>query len=269
MATRNAVNTSLSNQTGTGQFVGSTAPSIGSPNITTPNIITALNDVNGNGMVQFIPNGSAVNYFAMTNYPTGTGPVFQSVGADSNIDINITTKNSGRINLTSASPTNPVRIVSGTGTQHTTDFDFADTANSRTVTWPDQSGTVVMQSFDTTFVPELVSSGGGTTTYTSRQGIYTQFGSLIFFQLSIFVDALPSAGNLSIAGLPITVGFDTVCFVYGTNLQSTITSQLSGSLSSADTTIVLEKFALGVSENLTVADCGVDTVFIINGYYHI
>lgn len=90
MTTNNSVNTGLSGATGTVHFVGST-----SPTITTPSITTALNDTNGNTWIFQVPIASAVNYVGITNNTTGSAPVIEALGSDSNIILNLQGKGTG------------------------------------------------------------------------------------------------------------------------------------------------------------------------------
>jgi hypothetical protein len=57
-----------------------------------------------------------------------------------------------------------------------------------------------------TFTPTMVSSGGGTPTYTTQIGRYTRIGNLVYFGLVIVQSGAGSlaAGNLTIGGLPFT-----------------------------------------------------------------
>lgn len=80
MTTNNAVNTSLSGQTGTTHFVGSS-----SPTITTPDIVTSLNDTNGNTWIAQTATASAVNYITVTDNSTTNPPIISATGSDTNI----------------------------------------------------------------------------------------------------------------------------------------------------------------------------------------
>tara|TARA_R100001377_G_scaffold85_1_gene112 strand:- start:2248 stop:2805 length:558 start_codon:yes stop_codon:yes gene_type:complete len=61
-------------------------------------------DVNGNALgdgtlelLKFSETGSAVNEFTIANAATGAGPTLSATGTDTNVDINITSKGSGKI----------------------------------------------------------------------------------------------------------------------------------------------------------------------------
>ena len=65
---------------------------------TTP-IITQINDTNVNEQIKFTTTASAVNEFTITNAATANAPEISATGSDTNIDIKITPKGSGKINL--------------------------------------------------------------------------------------------------------------------------------------------------------------------------
>jgi hypothetical protein len=65
---------------------------------TTP-IITQINDTNVNEQIKFTTTASAVNEFTITNAATGNAPEISSTGGDTNIDLKITPKGSGKVVL--------------------------------------------------------------------------------------------------------------------------------------------------------------------------
>jgi mucin-19 len=58
-----------------------------------------INDSNGNEEIKFTTTASAVNEFTITNAATANAPEISATGGDTNIDIKITPKGSGKINL--------------------------------------------------------------------------------------------------------------------------------------------------------------------------
>ena len=66
--------------------------------LTSPKINEIL-DTNGNEEVKFTTTASAVNELTVANAATGSGPEISSTGGDTNIDLKITPKGSGKINL--------------------------------------------------------------------------------------------------------------------------------------------------------------------------
>jgi hypothetical protein len=82
--------------TGTDNNVLSTSPSI-----TTPRVITSINDTNGNELIGVTATASAVNELTVANAATGNNPVISATGTDTNIGITLTPKGTGNVTLTS------------------------------------------------------------------------------------------------------------------------------------------------------------------------
>ena len=142
MATINSVGVGLQGTTGSGSFVGSTNPAF-SGGISTPGI----NDSNGNNLLILNTAASAVNYFRMSNASTTNAPYIFAEGADPNIDFTLSAKGDSEFILnTMAVSATPLVIYSGTGGQHSSGFNFANTAANRNYTFPDIDGGVQLQS---------------------------------------------------------------------------------------------------------------------------
>ncbi len=135
MATINAVDTTLALQTGTGRFVGGTAPTISAP------IINVINDANAVPILGFTTIASAVNYLTVINEATGLQPRIVSVGSDTNIGMTLVTQGNGVLFVETTS-TSGMAFLTGTAYQHGTSFSFANTLANRVVTFPDATGTV-------------------------------------------------------------------------------------------------------------------------------
>jgi len=155
MATNNAVNNTLTGQTGTGNFVGST-----SPTLTTPRI-DQINDTNGNGSIKLEATASAVNYLKITNNITGGPVVLSPDGTDTNTGYQMNTKGTGAFAMQSAATGNQLTFYAGTGYQRITNFNWADVSSNQTVTWPNLTGTVVLSSNTGTSGQVLTSNGAG------------------------------------------------------------------------------------------------------------
>jgi hypothetical protein len=67
---------------------------------TSPRIITAVNDTNGNELIKVTAATDAVNEITIANAPTSNGPVISTTGGDTDIDLNITPKGAGEVNIT-------------------------------------------------------------------------------------------------------------------------------------------------------------------------
>ena len=58
-----------------------------------------INDENGNEQIIFQTTSSAVNQIDITNAATGNGPEISATGGDTNVDLKLTPKGSGKLNL--------------------------------------------------------------------------------------------------------------------------------------------------------------------------
>ena len=73
-----------------------------SPTINTPIIGTSLNDVNGNELIKVTATGSAVNELTIANGASTTGPTLSATGDGANLNIIMTSKGTGSIELNKA-----------------------------------------------------------------------------------------------------------------------------------------------------------------------
>lgn len=80
--------------TGTGNNVLATSPSL-----TTPRVITGINDTNGNDLLKVTATASAVNELTLSNAATGGSPTLSATGDDTNINIGLLPKGTGRLDL--------------------------------------------------------------------------------------------------------------------------------------------------------------------------
>ena len=112
-----------------------------SPTITTP-VIVQINDALLNIVLKFVSNTSAVNWAEITNGSTGNGPTLKASGGDANVSLNLSFTGTGGLNVNSEAANIPLIIYNGTNSQHETQFSFSNTSATRTVTFPDASGTV-------------------------------------------------------------------------------------------------------------------------------
>ena len=73
-----------------------------SPTINTPKIGTSLNDANGNEFIKFTTTGSAVNEITIANGASTTGPALSATGGGANLNISLTPKGKGSVELNKA-----------------------------------------------------------------------------------------------------------------------------------------------------------------------
>jgi hypothetical protein len=85
--------------TGTGNNVLATSPSI-----TTPRVITSIDDTNGNELLRVTAVASAVNELTLANAATGGSPLLSTTGGDTDINLTITPKGAGRLDLIGSTP---------------------------------------------------------------------------------------------------------------------------------------------------------------------
>ena len=73
--------------------------------MTSPKVITSINDTNGNELLKVTATGSAVNELTLANAATGNAPTLSATGDDTNIGINITPKGSGVVTISNLAVT--------------------------------------------------------------------------------------------------------------------------------------------------------------------
>ncbi len=74
-----------------------TALPLTSPVLTTPKIVTSINDANGNEVIKTPATSSAVNELTVTNAATGNNPTLSATGGDTNIHLSLTGKGTGGV----------------------------------------------------------------------------------------------------------------------------------------------------------------------------
>jgi hypothetical protein len=74
---------------------GMTNASLVTPTVTSPKIITSINDTNGNELMKVTATASAVNEITVANAATGSDPVWSATGGDTNIGWSFKPKGTG------------------------------------------------------------------------------------------------------------------------------------------------------------------------------
>ena len=77
--------------------VAGTLTATGTTSLTSPKVVTSVNDTNGNELLKVSPTASAVNELTIANAATGSSPTLSASGDDTNIDINLTPKGTGNV----------------------------------------------------------------------------------------------------------------------------------------------------------------------------
>ena len=72
------------------------------PIINSPTIGTLINDANGNEIIKLTATGSAVNELTIANGASTTGPALSATGTGSNLNLSLTAKGAGSVELNKA-----------------------------------------------------------------------------------------------------------------------------------------------------------------------
>ena len=177
--------------TGTGDNVLGT-----SPTMTTPRVVTSLNDTNGNELFGITATASAVNEITVANAATGNAPALSATGSDTNISIGITPKGNGAVILPAGAVGTP--ILSTTGDTDTgIYFSAADTV--AIATGGSQGGRFVASGYQGSlnFAPGTnfpQTSTSGTDTSIVDTGIFIPTNGLTCHE--VFIRGNPSSANL-------------------------------------------------------------------------
>lgn len=114
----------VTDETGSGALVFGTSPSL-----TTPQVVTGINDTNGAELIKVTATSSAVNEVTLANAATGNNPALSATGDDTNVGIDVTPKGTGEFNVTASFFTgvfsDKVSALGNTGTAQTLDASTA------------------------------------------------------------------------------------------------------------------------------------------------
>jgi hypothetical protein len=77
---------------------------------------TGINDDSGNETIRFRKTSSAVNYLEVLNTETTVGPLIAAAGDDTNIDLRLAAKGTGRVQIPNATLTTPALGTPASGT---------------------------------------------------------------------------------------------------------------------------------------------------------
>ncbi|NDG33136.1 hypothetical protein EB118_24095 [bacterium] len=155
--------------------------------MTSPKIITAINDTNANELIKFTATASAVNEITVANAATTANPVISATGGDTNIGITLTPKGTGNLVLT----TGNVVVANGNG------IDFSATPGTGT-------SELLNDYEEGTWTPVVNGTGSSpTVSYSSRTGSYTKIGRLLFLTCDIRISGYSGgSGDFIITGVP-------------------------------------------------------------------
>ena len=106
----------------------------GSHVMTSPKIITDISDTNGNELLKVTATGSAVNELTLANAATGNAPNLSATGGDTNVDIKLTPKGTGRVILNGAGAALSAVVATSETSTSPTYADLTTTTDTVTVT---------------------------------------------------------------------------------------------------------------------------------------
>ena len=177
MTTNNNVNTSLSGQTGTGNFVGATSPTLITPALGTP---------------------SSGTLTSCTGLPAGTG--ISGLGTNIATALEQNANGSGAISLT----TSPTFVTPTLGVATATSINFGGSSLANYV-----STTYWTPTFD------FVTAGNLSVNYSNQTAYYATIGSILFYTFVMqFTPTFSTAsGQAQIVGLPVN---NASCYCVGT-----------------------------------------------------
>ena len=204
------------------------------------NTADALLDSNGNVMVSFQAVGSAVNHLEFANN-SGASVFLYAVGTAADISTSISAKGTGTVTLNGAvGSISPVVITNGTASQHATTLSFANTAASRTVTFPDATGTLLMTGQAISTVPSIAfsSTSGVIGTTTNDNAAALSVGELVSSVVGVGSPvALTTNTDANVTSISLTAGdWDVWGNVGFFGNSSTLVTILTGWISSTSAT---------------------------------
>ncbi len=118
-----------------------------------------------------------------------------------------------------------------------------------------------------TFTPSL----GGTTTYTTRTGVYTKIGRLVFFDITLTINVIGTGSTTTISGLPFAAaaGGDFGITVSDFNNLASSVTWLAGRVNDGLSTLTLKGIsAAGTVTNVTTI-FGSGTFVLVSGVYRV
>jgi len=132
--------------------------------LTTPRITTSINDSSGNEIIKTPATASAVNEVTITNAATGNPPIVSATGGDTNINLQLRAKGTGKIDVDAYFQTPQSYSPSGAGTATLllaggNDHEIIMPAGNITIALSD--ATVGMK-----FLVSILQDGGGSRTVT-------------------------------------------------------------------------------------------------------
>jgi len=161
--------------------------------MTSPRIVTSINDTNGNELVGITATASAVNELTVANAATGANPVISATGTDTDIGITLTPKGTGNAVLTSGN----LVVANGNG------IDFSATAHAAGMT-----SELLSDYEEGTWTPQITDATNNATMGANNSGTYTKIGRFVNCQMYVETTSLGSMsgpGSIYISGWPFSI----------------------------------------------------------------
>ncbi len=192
----------------TSAVTASSTTTLTNKTLTAPKFADAgfIADANGNEQVVFQTTSSAVNALEVTNSATGNAIVVGAFGSDSNVDIDITPKGTGEVNIAAGNLNYAGTAITATGAE--INLIDGDTARGTTAVASgdgiliNDGGTMRMTNVDTVSTYFASHSVGGTNIVTTGAlnagSITSGFGNIDTGSSTITTTGLISGGSLDI-----------------------------------------------------------------------
>ena len=197
-----------------------------SATLTTPKIVTSINDSSGNEIIKTPATGSAVNEITVTNAATGNGPTISATGGDTDIPLFIKGKGTSGVQINDGNDNEALKFITTPSAVNELSITNAATGNAPSIsaTGGDTNisinlvpkGTGVVQSGGNTvpsvatawtaFTPTITGSGGSVGAYAQDLVLarYTTIGKLVYFTIHVRITNKGSwSGNVQLA-YPVT-----------------------------------------------------------------
>jgi hypothetical protein len=210
---------------------------------TSPRVITAINDTNGNELFGVTATGSAVNEFTVANAATGNAPTLSATGGDTNIGMALTPKGTGGVIFPAGAVGTPSITTTGdlnTGIYFPAADTIAFTEGGAEAMRIDSSGNVLIGKTSATanggdlqvssgitfpatqvaksdantlddyeegtWQPTIVGlTSAGVGTYTNQNGLYTKIGRIVTIQGELGWSAHTGTGSMTLGNFPFPV----------------------------------------------------------------
>ncbi|NDG03252.1 MAG: hypothetical protein EB119_08705 [Synechococcaceae bacterium WBB_34_004] len=233
--------------------------------MTSPRVITSINDTNGNELIGITSTASAVNEITVANAATTANPVISATGGDTNIGITLTPKGTGGVTTANC-------LAVGGATPSTSGAGITFPATQS----PSTDANTLDDYEEGTWTP-AIALGGGTSGigYNFRTGRYRKVGNIVNvnggFQLN---NKGSSTGSLTLTGLPFTVlnygsysGFAVSFGLVGsTNLGSLV--PYGGTIAGTTTASVYKNNGSGATTDVLDTDLTNSSSFIFSMTYY-